>query len=392
MKAATQVLEQASSEWRYPSVQTIGDYQSFLELAPLWNQLVEESGVDHPFLTHEWVSTWWQCFGAGKQLHIVVVREGSKVVAIAPLMITEGKMYGLKVRCLEFISNVHTPRCDFLLAPEGERHYSTIWSSVLRDTSCWDILRLCQVPPGSCTLKELPHLARRQGFLTGLWRSANSPYVPVQGSWNQYFKALDRKHRSNLGNRWRRLQALGMAELEVVTGGPRLDEALEEGLRIEASGWKGKAGTAIACRPDVRRFYSELAHRAAERGWLRLQFLSVGGRPIAFHYALCYAKSFFLVKPGYDPDYARYSPSHLLCWLALQEAFSQGLREYDFLGVADEWKLEWTRHTRAHYWLFVFRNTLPSRLLHWVKFRALPWVKKKSNGGWVPCTFRPGQF
>src|SRR5207247_10269646 len=68
--------------------------------------------------------------------------------------------------------------------------------------------------------------------------------------------------------------------LEVVDGSERLDELLEEGFRVEASGWKSRAGTAIASRPDTRRFYTDVARWASDRGWLRLAFLRLGGRAL----------------------------------------------------------------------------------------------------------------
>jgi hypothetical protein len=45
------------------------------------------------------------------------------------------------------------------------------------------------------------------------------------------------------------------------------------------------------------------------------------------------------------------------------------MRECDFLGEEDAWKLEWTKTTRPHEWLYVFPGALRSSLLHAVKFR-----------------------
>ena len=42
------------------SVRVVLDFDSFLLLEPVWNALVEEAGVGHPFLRHEWVRTWWE--------------------------------------------------------------------------------------------------------------------------------------------------------------------------------------------------------------------------------------------------------------------------------------------------------------------------------------------
>ena len=48
-----------------------------------------------------------------------------------------------------------------------------------------------------------------------------------------------------------------------------------------------------AARPSARR-----------SGWLRLLFLTVGGRRIATSYASCYQDRLFFFKTGYDPEYA----------------------------------------------------------------------------------------
>src|SRR5215210_4686090 len=81
-------------------VELIQDYPSFVALEPVWNRLVDEAGIDHPFLRHEWVRTWWDCFKPEGSLFIVLVTEGSKTVAIAPLMLDHGRMYGFPVRRL----------------------------------------------------------------------------------------------------------------------------------------------------------------------------------------------------------------------------------------------------------------------------------------------------
>jgi CelD/BcsL family acetyltransferase involved in cellulose biosynthesis len=100
---------------------------------------------------------------------------------------------------------------------------------------------------------------------------------------------------------------------------------------------------------------------------LRLYFLTVNRRRIAFHYSLCYRNKLYLLKQGYDPNYAPYSPSNLLCEKVLRDAFERGVTEYDFLGAEADWKLEWTRETRPHHWLFVFPNRPRTRFLYWTK-------------------------
>jgi CelD/BcsL family acetyltransferase involved in cellulose biosynthesis len=171
------------------------------------------------------------------------------------------------------------------------------------------------------------------------------------------------------------LERLGPVELEVIHGGPELRTVLQEGFQIEAAAWKGREGTAMGSRPELHSFYTRLATRTAEQGWLRLHFLRVGGRRIAFAYSLCFNRTIFLLKPGYLPEYAAYSPSKILLYMVLREAFPAGIVAYDFLGADDVWKRDWTAEARPHFWLFVFRRGPKLRTLYFTKFRVVPWIK-----------------
>ena len=70
------------------------------------------------------------------------------------------------------------------------------------------------------------------------------------------------------------------------------------------------------------------------------------------------------------------APFKVLTFLAIQHAYAEGLREIDFLGDAEPWKLEWTDSSRPHDWLFVFANTVRARLLHSLKFQVVPELKR----------------
>ena len=78
----TKVIEATATDLQIELVQ---DYDTFLGLEPVWNGLVAESGIDFPFVRHEWVRMVWNCFKAEGCLYIVLVKDKSKAVALAPL-------------------------------------------------------------------------------------------------------------------------------------------------------------------------------------------------------------------------------------------------------------------------------------------------------------------
>ena len=356
--------------------QIVTDYDSFVRLEREWNDAVRRANVPHPFLLHEWFRTWWDCFGANRRLHIVVVRDGGEILAIAPLMTEQVHMYGVPARKVDLLHNDHTPRADVIVSGSPGAAYEAIWEALRGASDQWDVLQLSRLPDHSPTRLAFASIARRQGYLTGSWKGDQSPFLILSGTWDRYHASLPAKFRSNLRNRLSRLRAHGEPQLEVVERPEAIAAATDDALRLEGSGWKDTARTSITSDPSVQRFYSLLAERAAGRGWLRLMFLTVGGRRIAMAYGSCFDRRLFLFKTGYDPAYAACAPFKVLMYLAAQRAFADGLQEIDFLGDRETWKLEWTSTSRAHDWLYVFPNTIRARLLHSLKFQVVPELKR----------------
>lgn len=356
-------------------VELIQDYESFLGLEPIWNRLVEESGIDHPFIRHEWVRTWWDCFKPEGSLFIVRVTEGSKTVALAPLMIDRGRMYGCPVRRLRGIANVHTERYDFIVSCRPEEVCRSIWKFLASHSREWDVLELRQLPPGAHALQAIPRLAIDDKFLVGTWGSSQGPYIPIARTWDEYKNGLSRKYSSHLRGRLKGLSRLGPVRHEVVQGGEGLSLAVDDALRLEGAAWKQKAGTAIVSHPQREAFYRRLMLLAAQRGSLRLYFLVVNDARVSVQITLFYGNKLYVLKSGYDPRFATSAPSHLLFWRLLEEAWSLKYDEVDLLGAVENWKTYWTDAVRPHSWLFVFPNRPSGRFLHGIKFSLLPRIR-----------------
>ena len=358
-----------------PAVDVVSEYDDFLRLEPAWNDAVRRAGIPHPFLRHDWVRSSWEAFGGNARLHILIVKAGEEIAAIAPLMRENTRMYGVPVSRLRFIANDHTPRTDFILADRAESTYRGIWDALRQDDS-WDVLQLSGLVQPSLTSQMFARFASADGLPSGTWTHGESPYLTMTGTWDEYWDSLPAKFRSNIRNRLSRLTRLGEPALEIVRDPAAIRDAYPDVVRLEASGWKAREGTAICADSAVERFYSQLTARGSEGGWLELLFLTCGGRRIAMSYGSTYEGRLFLFKTGYDPEYATCAPFKLLTYFAIQHAYRHGVGEFDFLGDAEPWKLEWTSAMRSHEWLFVFAATRRARLLHSIKFQWGPELKR----------------
>ncbi len=82
----------------------------------------------------------------------------------------------------------------------------------------------------------------------------------------------------------------------------------EEFLRLEASGWKGRAGTAMACRPGHAAWFREVCAALAREGRLEALSQQVGGKVIGMDMAFVSAGTAFHLKTAYDEDFSDYLP------------------------------------------------------------------------------------
>jgi CelD/BcsL family acetyltransferase involved in cellulose biosynthesis len=174
-------------------------------------------------------------------------------------------------------------------------------------------------------------------------------------------------HRT-LRRRRRRLTELG--EVTYVDHPPRdqVESVLNEGLRLEAEGWKGREGVAVLNRPTHERWYRSVAEVAEDEGWLRLSSLYMDDRLLAFRYDLQYGSSRHGLISSYDesPDVS-FSTGSLLLESVLEQSATDALRTYEFGYGNHPWKYDWTSDERRVYDLLIFGSGLAGRAVAMAK-------------------------
>jgi CelD/BcsL family acetyltransferase involved in cellulose biosynthesis len=349
------------------------DPEVFAALGDEWDALVERCGGGL-FYRHRFLQLWREHFAPGETLRILTQRTSDGLLTAAlPLLLRRTRIYGVPVRELCSMANVHSGRFDLLAEnpPEAARAFL----GVLLEQADWDVLKLIDVPQGGAA-EALLDAAGAAGLRSGHWPSMNSPYIDLPASWSEMEQTLTSHFRANMRRRRRRLAELGTISTDLCDGSDpaSLKARLDEGLQLEAKGWKGRAGTAICQAADTLEFYTALARQAGYDGQLRLWFLRLNGQAIAFQYGLQDGTRHLLLKPAYDETHGAIGPGHLLIEMVLQDCIARGLQEFDFLGPDMPWKSDWANRRRPHGWLYLFRGPR-GRVVHGLKFRVAPMVR-----------------
>ncbi len=224
------------------------------------------------------------------------------------------RFLGLPVNVLNLFSHSHC----YLRTPLLRRGYAretlaAFFEWAASDTQGAAVLNLARVSgdgPFYHALLDFLHERSSGAVVTEAYTRAF--LLPERDAETYIQHALSGKHRRQNRRLERQLQERGELRYAQLESESELDGWLNSFLDLEARGWKGKAGTALACDDKHRLFFVTAATEAFRRGQLLFFALQLDGRPIAMDCNFRSGIGGFSFKPAFDESFSPYSPGVLL--------------------------------------------------------------------------------
>jgi CelD/BcsL family acetyltransferase involved in cellulose biosynthesis len=246
------------------------------------------------------------------------------------------------------------------------------------------------LPADGAFCGALADALRRARSMVLATESFTRPLLRKDANADQYLRSiLSRESRKALRRKEKRLQRLGELSRVALRRDEPATRWIEQFLALEASGWKGRAGSALACTPAGSTFAVRMLEEAHRRGRLQIHGIDCGGHPVARCINLLAGKSAYAYRTAYDEAYADCSPGVL--------AELDGIREFHALSGAELmdsitdprnelmnrlWKDRRTIRSvivGTSAWGDLWVSTLP--LLRWARDRVLPKTTELTERG-----------
>ncbi|UJA19978.1 GNAT family N-acetyltransferase [Thermoleophilia bacterium SCSIO 60948] len=295
-----------------------------------WLELARATGGT-PFVRPGWIEAWAESFAPSQPLQLAWLRRDGELRAVAPVLSARG--------AIRSAANWHSPLYSPVFASLDD--LGTLSGRLAKSARRY--IDLGWVPTDDAIAETVAAAAELASMRVLRRTVMRSPYIATEGRDSAEFEAgLPSRRLSKYRRFARRLGEQGEVRMGVEDPDGRLGELLEEGFAIEGSGWKSERGTAIADSESTLAFYRRIAEWASEEGTLRLWFLRLDGRAIAFAFCLDDGVALYDLKVGYDTAFSRYAPATLLMQARIRHAFDSGLEGFEFLGSEARHKLDWT--------------------------------------------------
>jgi CelD/BcsL family acetyltransferase involved in cellulose biosynthesis len=304
-----------------------------------WDDLWQRSEATLPVLRAELVAQCVEHLGPSEDFQALVVEQGGRWVAALPLV---------SIRRFEvldagaFPANRWGPAGRLLVDPAADVRAALDCLVFGIRHLPWPLLWLDHLRLDTAGYRALRAALTRAGLAHSSLERYRVAWNDIDHDWERFRQGWSRNFRRQLARRARRLAERGEvrfgleSEFELQT----VESRLRRGFEVEDRNWKGREGGSVL-RRGLLPFYLRQAQQLACWGHLRLAFLELDSRPIAFAYGIAAKGVFHLAKIGYDEQYAKYSPGNLLLERLYERLWSDHrLRAVDALGeiTDDQWR------------------------------------------------------
>jgi CelD/BcsL family acetyltransferase involved in cellulose biosynthesis len=235
------------------------------------------------------------------------------------------------------------------------------------------IMSLDTMGSGGPTYDALVRVLAARGTGPCVFEQVQRPRLASELDGKAYLeKALSSSTRKKLRQHRRKLSEKGTLTSSIATSAEDVGKAVDEFLAMEAAGWKGRQGTAIASNTADAAFMRGAMAALAESGSAAVHSIHLDGKPVSMQIVARAGAVAFTWKTAYDEAFHDFSPGMLLledyttAFLADKSIAFVDSCSFDDTGFMSAWQ---ERQSVADIWIDARRGGS-------LEFRALSGLQK----------------
>jgi CelD/BcsL family acetyltransferase involved in cellulose biosynthesis len=309
-----------------------------------WDEVVAESAAPSIFLTRDWISAWWDSFGAGLDPCLLrVAAADGRTLGIAPIYLERLRVPATRLGLLG--DRVVGSEYLGLAARRGSEaevaRAAAEWLDAERPP--WHLAELNGLREADPAARELELALGARGARADEEEHPCSA-IALPRDFEEYLARVSSKFRRRYRQRTNKLLRSCEVRFLRAESDADLSAQLAVLFRLHQARWieAGRPG-AFADR-RTRSFYLDVSRRLLRSGGLRFWHLEADGAIRASQFGFAYNGVLHSLQEAYDSEFSPPGVGGLGVVLrghVLRTAIEEGLRSYDFLGGVEDHKLRW---------------------------------------------------
>jgi CelD/BcsL family acetyltransferase involved in cellulose biosynthesis len=345
-------------------IRVVESDSEFAALEAPWEALQQDSAVTSVFETFDWQYLWWQTYGRGQPLKLLLATIDDRLVGILPLYLETVSIVS-PVRILRLVGvGGDTSPDDLgpLLAAGLEKVVAHALADAVLQMGGWDALCLEEVQPENAFLGALRERAAAAGLSLRSRRAERIAYLDLPASYDAWLQSLHGDRRYRIKNIRKKLNAAHPTRFFVWDDPATIDEGIATLVRLHKKRWQTSGQSRSFGTAKYIEFHSAVIRACRDRDRVRLYCLELSGAVVAMFYFYKFRDRVYLMQSGFDPDFSKLKPGQALLGYIIEHAIGEKQTVLDFLRGDHRYKDELATGERETVHLEVFRPTLGAYL------------------------------
>jgi CelD/BcsL family acetyltransferase involved in cellulose biosynthesis len=339
-------------------------FASLATLIEPWTALAARAVEPNVFLEPAFALAAAPVFGTNVQVGLVWSQSSPReLLGLFPIRV-ESRRYGLPLPILASWVHAYGPFGTPLVHRDAVEPVISAWlDHIAADRSLPSLMLLSYINDDGAFAAALDRVVASRDMPVAVFdRHQRALLAPEENRAGYVDRSIAPKQRRELARKWRRLQDGGTTEFAQAPNPAAAATALDNFFRLEASGWKGRIGTAAAKNERIHQFIVRALRALVAQDQAMIHQVRVGDQTIASAVTLRSGNSAWGWKIAYDETFARQSPGvQLLVRLTEELLHDESLANVDSLATSDHPMVDhiWReRRTMSDRLIGVKRSTL----------------------------------
>lgn len=287
-----------------PMLEVFVDYRSVSALADDWDAFVAQ--LEAPvYMTFDWAKTWWEFYGAGRQLRILLFRDADGLAGVLPMYLEDFGRGPWKTRVARLVgANIPPTVFNPPVRPAAARRVLALaLRHLLREDGC-DLVCLGPVSerwPGHAALEgslEAKLAENSIGFVRHVPRDVQT-WFQLPATFEEYVSGLSHSERKGRMKRIRQIERSHQLSTDIVSDPGLVQSEFEAFAGLHAAQWQavGKPGH-FGSWPNGHAYNRAQVAAQAGRGRVRFYRMLADGRVVSSRYTYLLGTTLYSELPA----------------------------------------------------------------------------------------------
>ncbi|MDP3979777.1 MAG: GNAT family N-acetyltransferase [Chlamydiota bacterium] len=313
-------------------------------LSEQWNSLLQHTKANTLFLTYEWVRAWWDIYGRGGTLFLVVIKDGDDLIGIAPLYIESALVLKfIPIRQVCFIGDKHVAPCflNFILEAGRESEIIPLIFQIIKGMNSWDRLMFDEMHESAMEIALMTDAMRRMGLFVLSRRRYACPYQALAGTMREFMQEPDVVFKKITATRHvPKLMKHHIVQFNDQINEEDLDDHINTFISLHNERWHLVGKKSFFDYVGTTKFFRAICHTFYENGCLKMSSLLVDGEIVAMECGVIYSNAYYAYQLACASKGRQYRAGAVLTY-HIFESLVGNVQTFHYLRGKETYKYQW---------------------------------------------------